>query len=124
MNKIVIGVVVFAVLVGGGYFLLKSQKTTSSSVAESVTEGEAVEKAEVTISNFSFSPKTVKVKVGGSVTWTNKDNVSHTITADNGEFNTDPISNGQSKTLTFDQKGTFTYHCTPHPNMKATVVVE
>jgi plastocyanin len=132
MNKIVIAVLVLAVIVGGGYLLLQSQKTTSPSTAQNVTTQnktetnmeEGAEEAKVTISNFSFSPETVKVKVGGSVTWTNNDSVSHTVTADNGEFNTDPINKGQSTTLTFDQKGTFTYHCTPHPNMQATVVVE
>lgn len=141
MNKALVVVVIFAVVLLGGFMLMNSQRTSvqttnedammedkDNTVAEegdgAIMEEEATEKAEVTIENYAFSPKTIKVKVGGTVTWTNNDSVAHTATGDSDEFDTGLISQGQSKSVTFDEAGTFTYHCTPHPNMKATVVVE
>jgi plastocyanin len=54
----------------------------------------------------------------------NHDSVSHTVTADEGSFDTGNIGQGESKTVTFDKVGTFSYHCTYHSNMTGTVVVE
>lgn len=78
----------------------------------------------VTIANFTYSPVTLTIKVGDSVTWTNNDSATHTATADTGSFDTGNLTKGQSKTITFTNKGTFTYHCTFHPNMKGTLIVE
>lgn len=58
------------------------------------------------------------------VTWTNLDSADHTVTADDGSFNSGPIGQNQTFNLTFNTPGTFTYHCSIHPGMKhATVVV-
>jgi plastocyanin len=78
----------------------------------------------VAISGFSFSPKSVTVTVGDTVTWTNSDAQSHTATADDGSWDTDNIANGTSKSITFSTAGTFAYHCSIHPAMTGTVVVE
>ena len=78
----------------------------------------------VTISNYSFSPNTITIKKGDSVTWTNDDPMPHTISADDNSFKSDYLSTGQSFNYTFNQAGTFGYHCSVHPSMKATVVVE
>jgi plastocyanin len=75
----------------------------------------------VTIAGFAFSPKTVTVNVGDSVTWTNNDGVAHTATGSG--FNTGNIASGASKTITFNSAGTRTYICTIHPTMTGTVVV-
>jgi plastocyanin len=100
------------------------EDTTMEEKNESMIEEKAMDKVEVTIENYSFAPKTIKVKVGGTVTWTNKDSVAHTATEDNDEFDTGLIGKDQSKSITFDEAGTFAYHCTPHPDMKAMVMVE
>ena len=78
----------------------------------------------VAISGFSFSPGTITVSVGDSVTWTNSDAQAHTATADDSSFDTGAISNGASKSVTFANAGTFAYHCSIHTQMTGTVVVE
>lgn len=87
-------------------------------------EESGAEEAAVKITNFAFSPKTITVKKGTTVTWTNDDSVSHTATSDDGSFDTGMLAKGESGSVTFDKTGTFNYHCTPHPNMKGTIVVE
>ena len=78
----------------------------------------------VSISGFAFNPATVTVNVGDSVTWTNNDDVPHTATADNGSFNTGQLGSGDSDSVTFKSAGTFAYHCSVHPSMNGTVVVQ
>jgi len=80
--------------------------------------------AQVVMKNLAFDPATVTIKVGESVTWTNQDSTNHTVTADNGEFNSDQLANGATFSFKFDKAGTYAYHCSIHPSMKATVVVE
>ncbi len=77
----------------------------------------------VAIAGFAFSPGTVSVAVGDTVTWTNTDDVGHTATADDGSFSTGTIADGTSKSATFATAGTFAYQCTIHPQMTGTVVV-
>jgi plastocyanin len=78
----------------------------------------------VAISGFSYSPGTVTVAVGDTVTWTNSDAQGHTATADGGSFDTGTLGNGETGTVTFSAAGSFPYHCTIHPQMTGTVVVE
>jgi plastocyanin len=78
----------------------------------------------VTIANFAFDPPTLSVAAGTTVTWTNNDTSPHTVTADDGSFDSGNLNPGQSFTFTFAQGGTFAYHCNYHPNMKASIVVQ
>jgi plastocyanin len=78
----------------------------------------------VTIVDFSFSPGSITVHVGDTVTWTNNGKQPHTATANDGSFNTPQLKNGQSASHTFTKAGTFAYICAIHPFMKGTVVVE
>ncbi|HLO60147.1 MAG TPA: cupredoxin family copper-binding protein [Bacteroidales bacterium] len=77
----------------------------------------------VKIQGFAFSPATISVKAGTTITWTNYDNVAHTVTSDDGLFDSGSISMNDSFSQKFDSTGTFAYHCTPHPQMTASVVV-
>lgn len=77
----------------------------------------------VDITGFSFSPSSVTVVVGDTVTWTNADAQSHTATADGGAFDTGTIGGNASRSVTLTTAGTFAYHCTIHPAMTATLVV-
>jgi len=74
--------------------------------------------------SWGFAPETVTVKVGDSIKWTNAGTLPHTATADDGSFDTGLVDPGQNATVTFNTAGTFSYHCAPHPWMKATVVVQ
>jgi LPXTG-motif cell wall-anchored protein len=78
----------------------------------------------VTIADFSFSPGSLTIKQGDTVTWVNNGPTAHSATANNGSFNTGILKAGQSASHTFDQAGTFSYYCQPHPFMKATIVVQ
>jgi plastocyanin len=79
---------------------------------------------DVGIAGFSFSPNSVTINVGDTVTWDNSDSQHHTATADDGSFDTGPISSGTPKSVKFSTAGTFAYHCSIHPTMTATVVVK
>jgi len=78
----------------------------------------------VTIDNFAFSPKAITVKVGTTVTWTNRDEEPHTVTAEDGSFRSGTLA-GNSNTFShaFTAPGSFTYHCSIHPYMTGTVEV-
>ena len=78
----------------------------------------------VSISGFSYSPASVTVAVGDTVTWTNADAEAHTATADDASWDTGSIANGASGTVTFSTAGSFPYHCTIHPQMTGTVTVQ
>ncbi len=71
----------------------------------------------------AYSPNAITIKAGESVMWMNGDELAHTVTADNGSFDSGFIDPGGSYTYTFTTAGAFTFHCTPHPWMKGTVVV-
>jgi plastocyanin len=77
----------------------------------------------VTISDFQFTPATITIHVGDTVTWTNNGPSAHTATANDGSFNTGVLQKGQSGSHTFTTAGTFAYHCAIHTFMHGTVVV-
>lgn len=77
----------------------------------------------VTMQNMAFSPATLNVQVGTTVTWLNKDSTIHRVVSDSGAFDSGDLTNGQSYNFTFSQAGSFPYHCSIHPSMKGTIVV-
>ncbi len=93
---------------------------------DQVTSNE-VTAVDATIQNFDFQPNELRVKKGTTVTWTNQDSASHNVVSDDsspaGGPNGPLIGKGQKYSFTFNNVGTFNYHCSPHPNMRGTVVV-
>jgi len=83
----------------------------------------AVTAASVSIKNMAFNPGSVSVTTGATVTWTNSDTTIHTVTADDGSFNSGNIAIGATYSRAFSSAGTFSYHCTLHPEMTGKVVV-
>ena len=79
---------------------------------------------EVAIEGFAFKPAEIKVLIGSTVTWYNKDSVIHTVTARDKTFDSGSLSGGDTFSHTFEEKGTFEYYCVPHPYMEGKVVVE
>ena len=75
------------------------------------------------INQVKFLNPEVRVAVGGSVEFDNKDSQPHTATSDNGSFDTGLIAAGAHSSVTFEKAGTFAYHCSLHPFMKAQIVV-
>ena len=84
------------------------------------------EESKVTIDNFTFSPAEVKVKVGDTVTWTNHDDIPHTVTdaAQPRAYKSVALDSGDSFSHVFAMPGTYRYFCSLHPNMQGTVVVK
>jgi plastocyanin len=87
--------------------------------------------AHVSIVDFGYSPATITVTVGTTVTWTNTGTVIHSVTADGGAFDSSPscptgpcINPGSAFSHVFATAGTFTYHCRVHSNMHGTVIVQ
>lgn len=78
----------------------------------------------VTIQGFAFDPSTTEVPMGTEVTWTNADPTAHTVTADNGSFDSGPLDQGGTFSMTFNEAGEVTYACAIHPTMKGTVTVQ
>jgi plastocyanin len=78
--------------------------------------------ASVAIVNFAFSPQSLTIQAGTTVTWTNLDSETQSVTADNGVFNA-RVPPGGSVSFTFKRAGTYPYHCVPHPEMTGTIIV-
>jgi len=78
---------------------------------------------EVALSNLSFTPKTLTVPVGATVTWVNNEAVTHTVTSDAGIFESGNLTKGNSYKYTFTGVGSFPYHCTFHSGMTGTIIV-
>jgi amicyanin len=79
----------------------------------------------VSIDNFTFTPPTLTVKAGTTVTWTNKDDIPHGIAATNNAFTrSKALDTDDSYSFTFTTPGTYQYFCYIHPHMVGTIVVE
>jgi plastocyanin len=76
----------------------------------------------IAIQGFMFKPSPAGAKVGDTITVTNGDGTNHSLTADDGSFDTGKFSGG-SKTITLTKAGTFTYHCQVHNYMTGTIQV-
>lgn len=100
------------------YFGRRSGTAAKEAAAEG---GEGAAKAEMR--TMTFSPNRVEIAAGNAITWTNNDQLVHTITADDGSWDSGPIEPGKTWSHTFAQPGEYSFHCTPHPFMKGVVVV-
>jgi len=78
----------------------------------------------VTIQNFSFQPGIITINRGSTVTWRNNDQTIHTVTSDTGLFDSGTINVGGTYQYTFNNPGTYNYHCGPHPMMRGTIQVQ
>lgn len=89
-------------------------------------ESSGPQTVKVDIVGFKYVPASVKIKVGDTVTWTQVDTVKHTVTIVAGPENFDSglLTAGQTYSHTFTKPGTYSYKCTPHPNMRGEVIVE
>ena len=143
--KAAIAIVVVLVLAGGGYALVKhndnnktakTNPTTNSAnmsnMSSSQSSGTSSSAAStptatntVAIQNFAFSPDSITVKKGTTVTWTNKDSTQHDVTENDGKDGPKSklLAQGESYSFTFNTAGSFAYICSIHPNMTGTVTV-
>lgn len=80
--------------------------------------------AAVHIANFTFSPATITIRPGTTVTWTNDDDIPHTVVATNGTFRSKVLDSGEHFSFTFAKAGEFHYFCSIHPHMTGIVIVK
>ncbi len=151
MNKTVAGIILAVVSVGliGGIVAMSSHDSNESNTTQQSSQAEdsmnmandpdmqmssnsdqsqatASETSTVEIKDFNFMPEKIKVKVGTKVTWTNKDSAKHDIAPDTESPDfvaSELLAKGESYSFTFTKAGTYNYHCSPHPYMKASVEV-
>ena len=105
-----------------GYFVygnnFSNNKNNDININQTVTPGT------ITIQNFSFSPNTLTINVGDTVTWQNNDSTIHRINASDGRFNSGEISHGDKFSYTFTKSGTYNYYCSIHTYMTGVVIVK
>ena len=122
--------IIFCLLVLFVMILGCSAQQTQQQAQQSITptqatgaEPAAASGSSVLINGFSFRPKELNIAKGTSVTWTNQEPTKHTVISDDGKFESTVMAEGKSWSYTFNDAGTFTYHCSIHPGMTGTVIV-
>jgi plastocyanin len=108
-SRLLIGIVIFFAIFSISYSCKKTSDTPGTN--------------EVLIQGMAFDPGTITVAANTTITWTNKDGVAHTVTSNTGLFDSGTINANGTYSHMFATVGTFPYHCTVHPSMTATVIV-
>lgn len=103
--------------------VLTPYATSTLPAATAAAQQTTVAGNQVRISDFTFTPPTIDVSVGTKITWTNAGPSNHTVTANDGSFDSGTIQRNATFTFTPTKPGTFAYHCSIHPTMQGTIVV-
>jgi plastocyanin len=82
------------------------------------------EEPAVKIDNFTFSPQTLTVPAGTTVTWKNQDDIPHTVTSTTKTFKSQALDTDDNFSFTFTTAGVYEYFCSLHPHMTGKIVVE
>jgi plastocyanin len=101
--------------------LVTSREVAQLAVAEGVPATEGMVRADII--GYRYAPSRLVVSRGTTVEWTNRDAMVHTVTADDGSWNSGGMRPGATWRARFDEPGIYPYYCGPHPFMKAVVVV-
>ncbi len=93
-------------------------------LAASLPAGTKANPDMVKIDNFSFTPQTLTVHRGTTVTWVNKDDVPHTVTSSDKKFKSRALDTDERFSFTFSVAGTYNYFCSVHPHMTGKIIVQ
>ena len=104
--------------------VLASTAVMMSTVSAMTKAAPAPAAAAVEIGNFTFKAPSLTVKPGTTVTWTNGDDIPHTVVSKDGVFKSKVLDTGDHFTFTFAKPGQFGYFCSLHPHMTGTVIVK
>jgi plastocyanin len=130
MSKVAGIIIAIAIIVVGAIVLThksNSPSNPSNSASSASRQSSAPASGTINIVNMLFTPSQISVRKGGTVTWTNNDNTTHTVVDDLtnvGGPNSGDIAPSQSYNFTFNKTGSFQYHCRIHPSMRGTIVVK
>ena len=97
---------------------------SAASPDSSLKAAQPASTVEVKVDNFSFGPATLTVAVGTTVTWTNRDDIPHTIVSTDKVFKSKVLDTDEKFSFTFSKAGTYPYFCSIHPKMTGSVVVQ
>ena len=101
------------------------QNNTTTNQTTSPTQNQSnATKYTVTIQNFAFNPGTLTVPVGTTVKWANQDPRIHRVYSNTEVFESKDLNTGDSYSYKFTKAGTYKYHCSIHPNMTGTIIVQ
>ena len=119
-----VGMIGYLVVLPNLAYTGSSTTTTTGRAGASVGVGMA-QGAGANTTSTGFAPDVVKVVLGvnSTVVWTNHDSSPHTVTSNNGVFDSGNVAPGETFEYTFTSQGTYHYHCTYHPWMVGTVIV-
>lgn len=130
MKKVLIAVVAISVLALIGwavYSMGKSNGESTNNPAQNQSSSNSSSQSatgKVEMKTMLFTPSQISIKKGETVTWTNNDDTAHTVTIDNGDGpNSEEIKPGDTYSYTFNDSGSFQYHCKLHSAMHGTIVV-
>jgi plastocyanin len=104
-----------------------NSSSTSNTSSTSSNSNQTTTSGSVGIKNMMFTPSQISVNKGATVTWTNDDNTTHTVTDDLNNVGGPASGNiepGSTYSFTFNKTGSFQYHCSIHPSMRGTIVVK
>jgi amicyanin len=119
MRRIVSTAVLFATTFGVAFVGLHAGAGSLPAAAQQKSDA-----TEVKIDNFSFGPAELKVPVGTTVTWTNRDDIPHTAVSTDKTFKSKVLDTDEKFSFTFSKPGTYEYFCSIHPKMTGKVVVQ
>jgi plastocyanin len=122
---VISGVLVFAAACGSNY----SSSTPAPAPSPTPAPGGASSSVSIptgaaTLGTSAFAPDALTVAAGTTVTWTNTDSIPHTSTSDAKGWDSGIVGPGQQYSVSLQTPGTYSYHCTIHPGMVGTVVVQ
>lgn len=109
-------IIIFAVII---LILLNLSRLFSNSSVKNIW----VSDPPVDIINFAFLPHLIKIAPGETVTWTNRSDANHTVTSNEGLFESGVLAPGATFSHTFTNTGVFPYHCSIHSSMRGQIVV-
>lgn len=112
-------IVLVVIVVIAGFFMLNKPAPVTPVVPPST----GMQTHAVNIANMAFSPDSLTIKVGDMVVWTNSDTVNHLL-GGSGGIKSMILKPGDTYSQTFNNTGTWAYHCEIHPSMKGTIIVE
>ena len=121
LQKVLIAIAGLAFL---GFGLLSSVHGQGGTDAPLTADQPNLPTSSVAIDNFSFSPASITVPVGVTLTWTNRDDIPHTVVSDDQKFKSKALDTDEKFSFTFTEPGTYSYFCSIHPKMVAKVIVE
>jgi len=97
--------------------------TAATGISCRPDEPEPEPEFDIAIEGFAYEPAEITISVGATLTWLNRDLDVHTVTAQDGTFDSANLARGDTFSYTFEEPGTFEYYCIPHPYMTGRVIV-